>query len=63
MEDYWERHEAARSLTSGSDEDVRETWSGDELAQGAWSIREKLIIQAGELLIQSARTGERWEEE
>ena len=69
MEDYWERHEAARSLTSeaeageGSDEDVREAWSGDELAQGAWSIGEKLMIQAGELLIQSARTGERWEEE
>lgn len=69
MEDDWERHEAARSITSeaeageGSDEDVREAWSGDELAQGGWSIGEKLIIQASELLIQLARTGERWEEE
>ena len=65
-DDYWERQRAARSVTSeaeageGSDEDEREAWSGDELAQGAWSIGEKLIIQAGERLIQSARTRERW---
>ena len=68
-EDYWERQEAARSVTSevqageGSDEDGRETWSGDEPAQGAWSMGENLIILAGERLIQSERTGERWEAE
>ena len=69
MDDYWKRQEAARSVTSeaesgeGSDEDEREAWSGDELAQGAWSVGEKWIIQAGKRLIQSARTGERWEVE
>ena len=69
MDDYWKRQEAARSVTSeaesgeGSDEDEREAWSGDELAQGAWSIGEKWIIQAGERLIQSARTGARREVE
>ena len=46
-EDYWE----------GQEEDVYERWarSRDELAQGSWSTGEKLIIQAGERLIQSAK--------
>ena len=57
MEDYWGRRAAARSLTSeaqageGSDENERE----------AWSVGEKLIIQAGERLILSARPSDRWE--
>ena len=68
-EDYWEREQAARSLTSedqageGSDEDGRDMWSGDELAQGAWSIGENMIIQAGERLILSAKIVERWDME
>ena len=38
-------------------------WSGDELAQGAWSIGENMIIQAGERLILSAKIVERWDME
>ena len=66
MEDYWDRQSAARSIESeghteeGSDEDESEEWSGDEPAQGAWSIGENMIIQAGKRLIQSARSGESW---
>lgn len=63
MDDYWEREGAAHSIASevhteeGSDEDESEAWTGDEPVQGAWSIGENMIIQAGKRLIQSARTG------
>ena len=68
-DDYWERQGAARSIASeghteeGSDENESEGWSGDEPAQGAWSVGENMIIQAGKRLIQSARPGDLWEVE
>ena len=50
------QQEARRSVTS----EVQAGGGSDEDESGAWSVGEKLIIQAGERLIQSARTGERW---